>query len=544
MKVRSPSRRLSLAAGIIALAGFAANGAALARDEPQPGSPSAEDRVARLNDLLKPGWTENGVTPSARATDAEFLRRAFLDLVGRIPTVQEAASFLENKDRGKRAKLIDYLLEHPDYARNFSNVWTVSLIGRGNQGNEVNRGALRAWLRVQFGTNRPWNEVAYDLVAASGPNTEENGATNFVIAHREFDAVPLTSITTRVFLGQQIQCTQCHDHPSNDWKQADFWGINAFFRGVDVQRVDRTDASGAEVADHFELGDEPTEAYAKYDRRDGTVRIAFPTYLDGTKVGQGSDVKRRQELGKLITSPDNEQFAKAFANRMWGHLMGRGVVHPVDDFGAHNPPSNPELMDELGQQFHDSGYDVKDLLRTLMSTEAYHLSSTMNRTNEKDETLFSHMAMKPMTPEQLFESLLVATSAHKSGRAGDSDQRRDRWLRQFIFNFATDETQEGSSFQGTIPQALMMMNGDLMEEATSGKPGSFLASVLEQARMQRGSAEPYVVQQLYLAALSRPPTKKEMNAAGAFLGNNPDPIGVMQDLFWALLNSNEFVLVH
>jgi hypothetical protein len=154
------------------------------------------------------------------------------------------------------------------------------------------------------------------------------------------------------------------------------------------------------------------------------------------------------------------------------------------------------------------------------------------------------MALKPMTPEQLFESLLVATTAHKAGGAGDTEQRRERWLRQFIFNFATDETQESSSFQGTIPQALMMMNGDLMNEATSGKPGSFLRSVLEESRAQRTAADAFVINRLYLAALGRAPGSKEMAAARSLLNSNPDPIGVMQDLFWALLNSNEFILIH
>jgi Protein of unknown function (DUF1549)/Protein of unknown function (DUF1553) len=508
-------------------------------DEP-PASP-----VTSINAAVRQGWESGDVKPSARATDAEFLRRAYLDLLGRIPSLKESIAYLESKEPGKNAKLVNYLLEHPDFSRNFGNVWTVLLIGRGDQGREVNRAALRSWLRVQFGRNRPWNEIVNDLITASGPNDETNGAVNFVLAHREFDAVPLTSVTTRVFLGEQIQCTQCHDHPSNNWKQADFWGINAFFRGLDVQEIERTDATGAMMTSGYELIDNPSDAYAKFDRRDGTIRIVFPTYLDGSKISQGTDVHRRQELGKFITDAKNKQFARAFANRMWGYFLGRGIVHPVDDFGDHNPPSNPELLEQLATAFESSGYDVKALIRLIMATEAYGLSSKMTPSNDKDDTLFSHMALKPMTPEQLFESLLVATAAQKAGGERNSDQRREQWLRQFVFNFANDETQEGSSFQGTIPQALMMMNGDLMEEAVSGKPGSFLAGLLEEAKL-RGGANPegYVVTRLYLAALSRPPSHAEMAATRNFLNNNPDAIGVVEDLFWALLNSNEFVLNH
>src|SRR5262249_22619966 len=155
------------------------------------------------------------------APDSEFLRRAYLDVVGRIPNVREAKAFLENKDPNKRAKLVEYLLASPDYAKNFANIWDVQLVGRARQERDVDKEALRAWLRRQFADNRPWNEIAYELISAKGSN-KANGAVNYALAHMEFGAAPLTSITTRVFLGKQIQCTQCHDHPSLDWKQADF----------------------------------------------------------------------------------------------------------------------------------------------------------------------------------------------------------------------------------------------------------------------------------------------------------------------------------
>ncbi len=356
-------------------------------------------------------------------------------------------------------------------------------------------------------------------------------------------AVNLTSITTRVFLGQQIQCTQCHDHPSNDWKQADFWGINAFYKGLKREEVRTANAAGVEMADHYELSDEPSDAFSKYERRDARLGIAFPTFLDGRKISQGKDVNRREALGKFITEPANDSFAKAYVNRMWGHFFGRGFVQPVDDFGTHNPPSHPELLDKLGQEFKDSGYDTKALIRWIMNSDAYNLTSASTKENEKDETLFTHMNLKPMTPEQLFDSLIVATAAHKAGGGEDQSRRRDMWLGQFVIAFANDEGEESLNFQGTIPQALMMMNGELMEKAVGGRSGSFLADLLERGQLQaKGSIEAYVVNNIYLAALSRYPTSRELNTARAFLTNNPDTICVMEDMFWALLNSNEFVL--
>jgi hypothetical protein len=521
---------------------------AAAGDEPQKPEDAAKQATAlssklpQIDQRLREMWEQSSIKPSPVCSEEEYLRRVYLDVLGRIPTIKEASGYLLSKESGKRQKLVEYLLQQPDYAKNFANLWTVLLIGRRTRDRDVNRGTLSAWLRQQFNADRPWNDIVYDLVTAKGSN-KENGAVNFALAHLDSGATPLTSITTRVFLGQQIQCTQCHDHPSNDWKQADFWGINAFFKGLRREQVRTTDASGKEVIDHMELSDEPTDAYATYDKRNGLVGIAYPKFLDGRKISQGRDVERRAELGKFIADPKNMDLARAFVNRMWGHFMGRGIVSPVDDFGPHNPPSHPELLDELAQEFIASECNIKSLIRWITSCQAYHVSSAMTKANEKDETLFSHMALKPMTPEQLFDSLLTATAAHKAGSGEADDRKRDAWLRQFVFAFANDEGDEGSSFQGTIPQALMMMNGDLMDQATGGKEGSFLADVVNEAQVQgRTPAAFYMVNHIYLAALSRMPTTRERSAVQKFIDSYPDTLYVLEDVFWALLNSNEFIL--
>jgi hypothetical protein len=536
-----PLRRLGVAAlGLVA----ACAGLGAGQDPPpeSAGKPRPEARLPFIDELIRQKWAEEKVTPSRVATDEEFLRRVYLDVVGRIPRIEEAQAFLASRESGKRQKLVEYLLNQPDYAKNFATQWGVLLLGRQRQERQVDRAALAAWLRRQFLDERPWDRVVYDLVTARGSN-KENGAVNFPLAHLEFGAVPLTSFTTRLFLGRQIQCTQCHDHPSNDWKQADFWGINAFFKGLARRDVNRADATGAEVYDHTDLEDRPTDAVAQYDRRNGMVGIALPRFLDGRKISQGTDVDRRTELGKFIADPKNDDLARAFVNRMWGHFFGRGFVTPVDDFGDHNPPTHPELLDRLAKAFQESGYDVKALVRWITASEAYNLSSFTTRGNEKDETLYSHLALKPMTPEQLFDSLLTATAAQKAGGDSAAGSRRDAWLNQFIFAFANDEETEGSSFQGTIPQALMMMNGELMEKATGGQAGSFLADLLDEARSRHAAAPvPFMVDRLYLAALSRHPSRTEANQASQYLNSFPDTINVLQDLFWALLNSNEFVL--
>ncbi len=496
-----------------------------------------------IDRLLDSAWKKAGVKPAKPATDEEYLRRAYLDLLGRIPSVQEARAFLQTREPNKRDKLVDYLLEHEDYPKNFGTQWTILLIGRGNQGRMVDRAALTSWLRKQFAANRQWNEVVYDLVTATGSN-KENGAVNYILAHLEFGAVPLTSRTTRLFLGQQIQCTQCHDHPSNEWKQGDFWGFNAFFKGLKTEDKTSVNATGLEAYDHTELTDEPTDAFVQFNKRNGLVGIAFPKFLDGRKISQGTDVVRRTELGKLIIDPRNDYVSRAMANRMWAHFLGRGFVNPVDDLGPHNTPSQPELLDKLAQEFQASGYDVKQLIRWIMASRPYQSSSVKQKGAEKEEGLFHAMQLRPMSPEQLFDSLLTATNAHRAGIGAKGDQKRDAWLRQFFFAFGNDEGDEATSFQGTIPQALMMMNGELMQDALSGKPGSFLEGTIDQAQKQARSPESYLVNQIYLAALSRYPSRKELQQAGDYLATNPDSRQVLHDLFWALLNSNEFILIH
>jgi hypothetical protein len=398
------------------------------------------------------------------------------------------------------------------------------------------------WLRQQFGSNRPWDQVAFELVNARGSN-KENGAVNYVLAHMADEKVNLTSVTTRVFLGQQIQCTQCHDHKYNDWKQQDFWGINAFFRGIQSRPIERVDNSGGVVRDATEVYDDPTDEWARFERPSAVIGIVPPTYLDGRRVDPGLDTDRRAELARMISEKGNRQFARAFVNRAWAHLLGLGIVNPVDDFGDHNQPSVPDLLEQLAVDFEAGGYDVKALLRWITASRAYHVSSVMTPQNDKDETLFSHYPLKPMSPEQLFDSLLTATAAHRtSGK--EADDVRNRWLGQYVVTFANDEAGEASTFQGTIPQALELMNGELMARAVGGEPGSFLAHVVDHARLQKRNPLRYAVNQVYLAALSRTPSADELRRAEAYLSSSPDTLQVVQDLFWSLLNSNEFILNH
>lgn len=510
---------------------------------------AASDPVVQfINESLRQGWKDNDVEPSPMADDAEWIRRVYLDIVGRIPSAEEVQDFIADKSKTKRSELIEALLEDPGYVRNFTTIWTNLCIGQRTP-RRVSRTGMQKFFREGFAKNRPWNEMVFDLVSAEG-HFEKNGATNFILAQMQDndDGVQLTAKTTRLFMGMQVQCTQCHNHPFNEWKQDQFWQFNSFFRQVrkmDHQKLDPR--TGRQVDDYSEVLFRDFSGPVFFEKRSGLMQVAYPIYL-GAEVDASEGVDRRTELAKLMTSGEKPLVATAYVNRMWGHFFGYGFTRPVDDMGPHNPPSNPALLDRLSDEFVKSGYDSRQLIRWIANAEAYSLTSRGIKKNERDnpaagETpLFSHIYVKPMRAEQLYDSLIVATNAHKTGRAGweQSEEQRQEWLQQFVQAFGTDDNEESSGFDGTIPQALMMMNGPLTRDAVALKPGSHLAEVLAGKGNERQK-----LNILYLSVLSRMPTAAEWARFQKYASSSGgNLIPVYQDMFWALLNSNEFIFIH
>ena len=504
---------------------------------------SATELIGFINDQIRQGWKDNNVTPSEVADDAEWMRRVYLDLVGHIPDVDEVEKFLTDKDKAKRSKLIDQLLDDPGYVRNQTTIWANNLIGRQTP-DRVSRRGLQKFLRESFAKNRGWNEIVADLLTAEG-HFEENGAVNFLISHLNDGKVPATAISARLFLGIQVQCTQCHNHPFNDWKQEQFWEFNSFFLQAEKREVEKYDErTGRMVFDYaiLEKVDAPADNF--FEKRNGVMQVAYPTY-QGTRIAPESD--RRRELSKLIMQGERNLVGDAMVNRMWGHFFGYGFTKPVDDMGPHNAPSHPAILERMSREFIKSGYDVKQLVRWICNTEAYNLTSRFNPHNKSDNpaggetAMFSHLYIKSMNVEQLYDSLIIATNAHKSGQSSweQAEQQRQTWLLQFVQAFGTDENDEATSFDGTIPQALMMMNGELVQKALSGAKGSLLSDVLSDK-----GKDPERIKRLYYATLSRNPTPRELAAAKKLMGAAKTPMEGYQDLYWALLNSNEFIFNH
>ena len=509
---------------------------------------SSDDIIKYINQQLAQGWKDNEVSPSPVAEDDEWLRRLYLDLLGHIPPGEVVDTFLKDRDPAKRSKMIETLLEDPSYVRHWTTTWTNLSIGRRSQADEVSRLGMERFYREAFARNRPWNDVVFDLITAEG-KWEENGAVNYLLAQMAMpdDGVQATAKSTRLFLGIQVQCTQCHNHPFNDWKQNQFWEFNSFFRQLRKVEHEKYNAeTGRMDLESIELTSRDFSGPVFYEKRSGLMQVAYPKYF-GDKIEDGPGINRRMELGKKMVEGGQTYIARAFVNRVWSLFFGYGFTRPVDDMGPHNPPSHPELIDRLTLEFVKARYDVKQLIRWICNSEAYNLTSRFTSKNEYDnpaagETpLFSHMYVKAMTAEQLYNSLIIATNAHKSGRADwqSAEQQRQRWLQQFVVAFDTDEADESTTFNGSIPQALMMMNGQLIQNACECKQGSFLHTIFTAK-----SSDSDKIQQLFMASLGRRATRTELNAAREIFTGKSDRQSAFQDLFWALLNSNEFILVH
>lgn len=514
--------------------------------------------ISLIDTKIAEVWQADGLKPSSPATDGEWCRRVHLDLIGRIPTIDELNRFLNDKSDSKKQSLVERLIFSDEYteefARHWTTIWSNLLIGRtgGTDNNSlISREGMQKYLRDSFARGKSYDRFVTELITAEGttqpgsPNF--NGATNFLIDKVNQDsAAQATAATSQLFLGLQVQCTQCHNHPFNDWKQQKYWELNAFFRQVRAFRG-RTDADSPILADQDYPGESGRidEADVFYELRNGLLKVAYPVFVDGTEIpksGYVNVVNRRKELANLIVG--SPYFGKAIVNRIWAHFFGYGLVNPIDDLGPHNLPSHPELLDGLAEWFVQSGYDLRQLLAAIALSQPYSLSSECNASNQLDDPQlgqpprFSHFYLRQMTAEQLYESLLVLTGgADRELSYEEQEARRNRWLRQFTTTFGNDEGRESTTFNGTIPQILMMFNGEMTRNATQANAG-----ILESAAAMNGSDG---VKRLFLAGLSRPPTREEIRIAQTLLqARNGNRLEALQDLWWVILNSNEFIFVH
>ncbi len=538
-------------------------------------------QTARINRLIAATWPAHGLKPAERCTDHEFIRRASLDIIGRIATVEEIERYLKDEPGTRRAQLIDRLLAGKEYERYWATRWTHWLMTRCRH--PLHREQMRHWLEEEvFAKDLSHREMVERLLTATG-KTNDNGAVTFLLAnlgvptaelypelpeaqrlarHGQFDMAPATSRSAQLFLGCQLACVQCHDHPFNpDWKQRDFWGLNACFR--QVRRVGEPGERewqlmpnhmcglqhlAASCADDglaripiVSLEDDPksnASGVVFFEKRNGVILPREPIFLDGRKLAAGKE-SRRAQAARLFTS--HPFFAPAYVNRMWAQLFGRGLNEKpaYDDFGSHNGVVHAALLERLAKDFIAGGHKPKDVIRWICLSEPYQLKSAANPTNDKpdDEVHFSRQLLTPLSPEQLGDSLLTAADLlHREGE--EWDRFRAGWRRGLASDFTGDDGGDDAMNQeGTARQTLRLMNGPEMQALLLGEKGPIAKAKqlpLEQA-----------IDHLFLATLNRPATPREQRQIAAhrpLLGRikEEDETPLLQDLFWALLNSGEF----
>ena len=514
-------------------------------------SSSTKHLDRHINAALK----REGLQPSKMSEDTEFLRRIHLDLTGKIPTPEEVLDFLKDGSSNKRQRKIRELLGSAAYLDYWTGLWVNWLIGRREDGDDQRIG-LTYWVRDALTTNMPLNEFVQELIAADG-ELRDNGAGNYILRYDQSPTV-LTSHTTRLFLGLPMQCAECHDHKTEMWTQEDYYGIAAFFSGIESQRkgdIQTTDMVGNERRmDNFLITNK-AENTIWVERLRKQVR---PHFLDGSEY-EGSLLKKREALAQWITDKANPYFSQAIVNRIWKHFMGRAFVEPVDGFGEENQPTNPELLKSLANDFVMHGYDLQHLMRTILNSETYQRTSQTNENNKDDQLYYSHAYVKPLSAEQFFHSLLQATDFERlqqvrmggmkkqggedrEGMLRRLEQMKREHLKKFLFLLDNGEMEEIEAFNGTIPQALMMINGNMVNDSASHEEyGSFVNYVLEKWREPNDRME-----YIYLNVLSRLPTAKEKTYFRRYLERSlyRNKNLAYEDLYWVLLNSAEFSLNH
>ena len=471
------------------------------------------------------------IVASDMCTDEEFLRRAHLDIIGVLPTVEEYTAFIDDKDEKKREKLVDSLLNRKEFVELWVMKWAELLqIRTTNQISYKSMLRYYNWLQERIASNMPTDQMVRELLGSSG-GTFQNAATNYY--QNERDTLKTSENVAQVFMGMRIQCAQCHNHPFDRWTMDDYYSFAAFFSQIGRKR-----------------GEDPRELII-YNSGGGEVR-----HLVGNKVmapkflgGEVPDVKgkdRRVVMADWLASPQNPYFATNLANIVWAHFFGKGIIDQVDDVRVSNPPVNKELLDELGRRFTEYNYDFKKLVRDICVSRVYQHSTATNETNEKDDRNFSHAALRRVRAEVLLDAITQVTDTKNKFQGLPSGARavqiaNGNTSTYFLTAFGRAKRETVCSCEVTIEpnlsQALHLLNGDTVNtKIAQGK--------LVPNRLTEGKTPEQIAEEIYIRCLSRKPTEREAAALKEVVDNEQDKKQALEDIFWASLNSREFVFNH
>jgi hypothetical protein len=476
------------------------------------------------------------VPPSPPASDAAFLRRVTLDLTGEQPTPEQVRKFLADPNPDKRLAKVDELLGSPDFIR----FWEIKLgdmlqIGSTRLGNGAYK--YQAWLTEQLRQNTSWDAIVRSLLTAVGDPIRDGGPANYALDG--IDAKVQAEQTAQRFLGLRIRCAQCHDHPFDVWTQDDYFGLAACFA-----KVERTGGRGGGGMSERQLVRINPEGTVEHLR---TKKAAQPRLLDHTPVEVAAQDDPRKPLAEWMTAPSNPYFARALSNWVWAQFFGKGIADPPDDLSRSNPPVHPELLDALAQHFVAHHFDLRDLVRTIVTSEAYGLSSATVPGNERDTRLFSHQMPRPLTAHQIADALAQATDVanrYPNRAAGTRaiEVSDPATASTILDTFGRCPRTDGCATVATPPlslrQSLLLIGGDVIESKVLNLNG-YLANLLALQ-----PEPPEIVENLYLRTLCRLPSSEELAHWSSELKQAPALREAAEDLFWALLNSREFMFNH
>lgn len=498
---------------------------------------------------------------SHRASDEIFLRRVYLDLIGHNPTADEVTRFVLDTAPDKRDQMIVKLLADPRFGENWGRYWRDVIMYRKQEDRALLvQPALTEYLTDQFNKNTPWDVIARSFMTTNG-DVKENGATGIIMAQNGMTS-DIASEVSRIFLGVQIQCANCHDHKTDRWKRNQFHELAAFFPRIALRQEKESDDKRTFVVASNNLPIKianPKQANRpigspehfmpdlKHPELEGT-KMQPVFFLTGQKLPFGTpDMERRETIAKWITDPRDEWFAKAFVNRIWGELVGEGFYNPIDDIGPDRTCTAPKTMDILAHEFADSGFDIKRLFHIIADTDAYQRESLPRR--KPDEMPFAANCPERLRGDEVYDALVTAlganddmpamrlTAANDGGKAGKAGPLLRAPRNAFDQVFGFDPSAPKDDVTGSIPQALLMMNGPLINRAINGYgPRTSLGQLLSTT-----SDNESVTTELYLRCLGREPNKTEMQTCVAYVNKSNNRTSGFEDILWALINSTEFL---
>jgi hypothetical protein len=512
---------------------------------------------ADLDRILSKEQKADKLRPSARTTDEQFIRRVHLDLTGKLPPPSEVKGFVESSDSQKRSKLIDKLLASDDFSRFQARYWKDVISSRATDPRVRGFGdpLFEKWLITQFKENKSWGQMAQAMLTAKGfvsPSKaeESNGATYFLLTSSGAEGPQERAAeTSRIFLGIQIQCAQCHDHPGDIWKQRQFHELTAFFART-RERLMREENPNPDRTRPpriigLELINQPRGEHRMPDTKDPKkTTLMSPRFLDGQSPGFsriGTD--RREPLADWITSKDNYWFAAAFVNRVWGELMGQGFYQPVDDMGPLRSATYPQVLLQVAAHFNATDYNIRELYRLVMNSEAYQRQIRLGDSSDK-HLHFTAIYPTRLRADAVWDSLVNAIGPiqpgppmQRPGPGGGGPLRRPLGFEGFFKSvFAFDPSMKPDEVEGTIPQALMLMNNGAIQGRMSARGNTTLAKILAN---NRTDAE--AVQAVYLQVLARKPTTREQQTCVDFIKSAKTRHEAFEDIYWTLVNSTEFL---